>query len=201
MSQPDQTVTLKPAGWVDAHGDFLYRFAFVRVRNAETAEELVQETLLAALSARHRFRGRSSERSWLTAILKRKVVDWIRVSVRRKETVEPLADTIAEGFFTTSGKWKTKPDEWATADPGHELTRAEFLEIFSKCLSKLPERLRQVFVLRYMDEKSSAGVCQDAGVTAANFWVMLHRSRLRLSRCLSLNWFGEDPRTPSKGRP
>ena len=200
MSEPDRTVNLEPSGWVDAHGDFLFRFALSRVRNSETAEELVQDTLLAALTARHRFQGRSSERSWLTAILKRKVVDWIRGNVKRRGTVEPLADAIGDGFFTTSGKWKNKPHEWVIEDPGNELTRAEFLEVFSKCLAKLPERLRQVFVLRYMDEKSTDEVCQESGVTQTNIWVMLHRSRLRLSHCLSVNWFGEEPRTPSKGR-
>ena len=194
------TPILDPSTWVDAHGDYLYRFSLARVRNPEVAEELVQETLLAALTARHSFRGRSTERSWLTAILKRKVVDWLRQTVRRRAKQEPLPDKATEAFFTGTGKWKNKPDEWSPNDPGHEMTRAEFRKILSECLGKLPARLRHAFVLRHMDEQSTDEVCKTIGVSATNLWVMLHRSRLRLWRCLTVNWFREDPEELSEGR-
>ena len=67
-----------PERWVDEHGDCLYRYALVRVRVPEVAEDLVQETLLAALRSREKFGGRSSERSWLVGILKNKIVDYYR---------------------------------------------------------------------------------------------------------------------------
>ena len=191
---------LDPSSWVDAHGDYLYRFSLARVKNVEVAEELVQETLLAALSARHSFRGRSSERSWLTAILKRKIVDWLRQTVRRRATQEALPDFATEAFFTHRGKWKNKPDDWSSDDPGREMSRAEFRQILSECLGKLPTRLRHAFILRHVDERSTDEVCKAIGSSATNLWVMLHRSRLRLWRCLTVNWFREDPDASSEAR-
>lgn len=192
--------TLDPATWVDTHGDYLYRFALVRVRDRDAAEELVQETLLAALSARHSFRGGCSERSWLTAILKRKAIDWLRAKVRQRATRDPTLDKWVDSQFTRGGQWKAKPDEWSADDPGHALTRADFRDALAGCLDRLPTRLRQAFVLRHVDERVAEEVCEAVGASESNLWVMLHRARLRLWRCLSVNWFGEDAETPSEGR-
>lgn len=192
--------TLDPATWVDAHGDYLYRFALVRVHNRDAAEELVQESLLAALTARHSFRGKCTERSWLTAILKRKVIDWLRADVRRRARQEPLPDKWADSQFTRVGKWKKKSDEWSADDPGFEMTSADFRETLSACLEKLPPRVRQAYVLKHLDEQSADEVCKAVDVSASNLWVMLHRARLRLWRCLAVNWFGEDIAPNSEGR-
>ena len=67
-----------PLRWVDEHGDCLYRYALVRVRTPEVAEDLVQETLLVAVRSQDKFAGRSSQRSWLVGILKNKIVDHYR---------------------------------------------------------------------------------------------------------------------------
>ena len=66
---------IDPHRWVDEHGDCLYRYALVRVRTPEVAEDLVQETLLVAVRSQDKFAGRSSERSWLVGILKNKKDD------------------------------------------------------------------------------------------------------------------------------
>ena len=190
--------TLDPTAWVDAHGDHLYRFALARLRNPDSAEEVVQQALLAALTARHSFRGRSSERTWLTAILKRKVADWLRKTVRRRLREESLTDKTTDALFTRGGKWKKKPDEWSPDDLGREMNRTEFQEALAECLGKLPDRLRQVFVLKHVDETTSTEICQAVGVTPTNLGVMMHRARLRLWRCLTVNWFGEDPGTLSE---
>lgn len=181
-----------PTTWVDVYGDYLYRFAVARVRAPEAAEDLVQETLLAALEARAGFGGRASERSWLTAILKRKIMDWLRRQIRRRAKEERLPDESADGIFTRYGKWRVKPDDWSADDPGRDLMRAEFRQTFASCLNKLPGRLSQVFVWRHLGERSAAEMQAAAGVSAANLSVMLHRARLRLWKCLSVNWFGED---------
>jgi RNA polymerase sigma-70 factor (ECF subfamily) len=191
MDRPVTAPATDPTTWVDAHGDYLYRFALGRVRDPDAAEELVQESLLAALAARHAFRGRSSERSWLTAILKRKVADWLRAAVRRRATQEPLRDKWADALFTRGGKWRSRPGDWSPDDPGGEMTRAEFWRALAGCLDRLPGRLRQAFVLRHLDEESVADVRRALGVSPANVWVMLHRARLRVWRCLTVHWFGE----------
>jgi RNA polymerase sigma-70 factor (ECF subfamily) len=199
----DRSITapiLDPTTWVDAHGDFLYRFALARVLDPEAAEELVQQAFLAALAARNSFRGRSSERTWLVAILKRKVADWLRDAVRRAARQEPLPEKATDALFTRAGKWKKKPDEWSPDDPGREMNRAEFRETLTSCLGKLPARLRQAFVLRHIDEESADQIRKAVGVSATNLGVMLHRARLRLWRCLTVNWFGEEPTPSSEGR-
>lgn len=193
MDRPVTGPALAPETWVDRHGDYLYRFALARVADPGAAEELVQQGLVTALAARHTFRGRASERTWLTAILKRKVADWLRAAVRRRAREEPLPDKAADGLFTRAGGWRRRPDEWAPDNPGRETTRAEFRAALAGCLDRLPARLRQAFVLRHVDEEGTDVVRRAVGATAANLAVMLHRARVRLWRCLTVRWFGEDP--------
>lgn len=188
--------------WLDRHGDYLYRYALRTVRRAEAAEDLVQETLLAAWRGRAKFAGRSSVRSWLTAILKRKVIDWLRATVRERErTSEVGADKVEDAAFAKSDKWraKSKPTEWETDGPDSDASRAEFWEVVRSCSGKLPPRLRDVFVLRHLEEAEAAEICQAVDITPSNLWVMLHRARLRMWRCLTRNWYGTDPSEPKAG--
>src|SRR5581483_8236434 len=108
-----QAMATDPAQWVDQHGDYLFRFALSRLRQREVAEDLVQETFVAALRARKRFAGASSERTWLTGILKRKIVDYFR----RKGHEQPASDLSTsdhwvEALFDERGNWKKKPGKW-----------------------------------------------------------------------------------------
>ena len=186
--------------WVDRHGDYLYRYALRSVRRSEVAEDLVQETLLAAWKGRAGFEGRSNERSWLTAILKRKVIDWLRATVRERARMgESQGDDFEDGLFDDTGHWRAKPKEWATAAPDADATRAEFWEVVQSCSGKLPARLRDVFVLRHLEEADAAEICQAVAITPSNLWVMLHRARLRMWQCLSKNWYGLDAGKPKAG--
>lgn len=179
-----------PATWVDEHGDYLYRFALSRLRHRDVAEDLVQETFLAALRARERFAGASTERTWLAGILKRKIVDHLR----RKGREQPASDLAAgapgtEGLFDERGNWSKQPGRWP-GDPSAVFERQEFWAVFGACLRKLPERLANAFALREIEGLDSQQVCQALDTSANNLWVMLHRARLGLWRCLESNWFG-----------
>ncbi len=181
-----------PGGWVDRHGDYLFRFALARLRQPEVAEDLVQETFLAALSAKERFAARSSERTWLVGILKHKLVDHLR----RKSREQPVSDFAAtdkavEDLFDERGHWRRKPGEW-DAGPGATVEREEFWAALARCLGKLPGRLADAFTLREVEELESHDVCKALDVSATNLGVMLHRARLRLWRCLDVNWFGNE---------
>jgi RNA polymerase sigma-70 factor (TIGR02943 family) len=178
-----------PERWVDEHGDYLYRFALSRVRGPDVAEDLVQETLLAALKTAAAFAGRSSERTWLTGILKNKILDWLR----RKQRARLMADLdqpdpCLEDLFDQSGHWKSGPRLWR-GDPARILERQEFWDAFRHCHARLPDRLREVFSLRAMDDVPAADVCQVLGITATNLWTLLHRARTRLWRCLDQSGF------------
>lgn len=180
--------------WVDEHGDVLFRYAVARVRDAGIAEDLVQETFLAAIKGRERFSGQSSERSWLIGILKHKIVDHIRRSVRERpvESVEALPRPVAEEF-DEHGYWRHDdgfgPTEWAVAGPTELSQRKEFWQVFNGCLGHLPERTAQAFTLRELDGMAGDEICKVLGVSSTNFWVMLHRARLQLRHCLEKNWF------------
>lgn len=196
--QPEDSESLlavNPRTWVEKYGDYLYRFAESRVRRVDIAEDLVQETLLAAWKGRAEFMGQSSERTWLTAILKRKVIDWLRQQVRERVHVATgeIQDRFVTDLFDRRGEWKRAPGRWSRGDPAEPLDRAEFWTTMYACLNKLPARLHEVFSLRYLDEATGDEVCRELGLSQANFWVMLHRARMRMWWCLSLNWFGEKP--------
>ncbi len=182
-----------PASWVDLYGDFLYRYALSRVRNASVAEDLVQETFLAALKARRNFQGRSAVRTWLIAILKHKTVDYIRKKVREKasDKVESLLDAAAGDFidtgFNSRGGWKKPPAKWG-ANPTEIYEQKEFIDILYRCLGELPERQAQAFMLREIDGLTTDEICKALGISATNSWVILYRARIQLRQCLEDNW-------------
>lgn len=177
--------------WLEEHGDALYAYALPRVRNPDVAEDLVQETLLAAIKGHKDFAGLSAERTWLTGILKHKLIDHLRKSMRQRPLSELDVD-VTEEFFDSRGQWKASSPEWR-GRPDALLERAEFRDVLQGCLSKLPSRIAQLFWLREAEEVSTEQLCQELGITPTNVWTMLHRARLGLRRCLGENWFGETP--------
>ncbi len=189
---------LDPERWLDEYGDELFSFTVLRVRNPAIAEDLVQETFLAGLKARESFAGRSNERAWLFGILRNKLVDYYR----RQSREAPLGEAEAlmaedEGFFHTGGPgkdgWiiKVAPRPWESPDAS--LVSKEFQRVFHDCLSGLPEKAAQIFLQREVDDVPSEEICKEFGITPNNFWVMLHRARMGLRRCLEVNWFGRKP--------
>jgi RNA polymerase sigma-70 factor (ECF subfamily) len=185
-----------PQDWPDLHGDYLYRFALLRIREASVAEEMVQETFLAALQARGRFAGQSTERSWLVGIMKHKIVDHFR-KVAREIPTEDMEGVGAgedpDGAFDQNGHWKTgtaAPQDWPD-NPAGVLEQKQFWDVLKRCLDTLPPRMAQVFSLREVDEVSSEEICAVLGITASNLWVLLHRARKRLRQCLEARHFGQ----------
>jgi RNA polymerase sigma-70 factor (ECF subfamily) len=190
------TKTIEPDGdeaesWVDRYGEILYRFALLRVKDPVIAEDLVQETFLAALRGRENFQGRSSLQSWLVAILKHKIVDHIRKSVKEKvlENFDSQADQ-AEASFDDRGKWKFRPQNW-TVDPIKLYQQKEFMDILYRCLAQLRGRQAEVFMLREIDGLSTEEICKKLNITATNSWVMLYRARMGLRRCIEENWIDD----------
>ena len=182
-----------PEIWLGRHGDYLYRFAMFRLRDAAAAEDVVQETLLAALQARRRFNCLSTERTWLVGILKHKLADRFRRMSRESALAARGDESGGDGgddveFFDEAGAWREghRPREW---DPAALLERREFWETIYKCLGALPARLASVFILREIDGLTSEEICEVLSIKVNNLWVMLHRARLHLRRCLEVNWF------------
>lgn len=198
MSEGIQTTPFRPTDgdrWVDEHGDHLYRYAMSRVGRAEVAEDLVQETLVAALESAFRFEGRSSERTWLVAILRKKLVDLLRRMRGRLASEIPATDEWMDGLYDRTGHWKTAPGRWGD-DPSAVLERREFWQAFERCRGALPERMREVLVLRLLEDVSTEEIGEVLSLSPANVWTLLHRARLRLWKCLDRN--GHGPISPRK---
>jgi RNA polymerase sigma-70 factor (TIGR02943 family) len=188
MSASD--VRVAASRWVDDQGECLYRYALVRVRRPEVAEDLVQEALLATVRGYEKFGGRSSERSWLVGILKNKVVDHFRIGRETSFTdLEFLSDEFSEKFASVCF-WNHNlgPHEWKP-EPDEVMHRSEFWQVMRECLAKLPQKVRDVFTMREMDDVPSKEICAILSIIDSNLWVMLHRACMALRECLEMNWF------------
>ncbi len=179
-----------PETWLDSHGDYMYRYALSRLSEPAVAEDIVQETLLAAITAQHSFSGGASERTWLLGIMKHKIVDYIRKNQRQPLVyIEPaeIAE-LSEDVFDNQGQWKSNTSSWS--HPDKSLEQEQFWPILKGCIAKLPPQLAQPFVLREIDGLTSDEICEELEISSANnLWVMLSRARMQLRNCLDVHWF------------
>lgn len=187
---------VNPQEWVANHGDYLLRHALARTGHQAVAEDLVQETFLAAWKSASRYAGRASERTWLLSILRNKIADHYR---RQKpeissSDIEALAKLEQQQFSQgklDGGHWisAVAPVEWSDASRSAE--DAEFWETLHNCAHKLPEQTARVFMLRELDGLETPEICRQLNLKPSHLFVMLHRARLALRRCLELHWFRE----------
>jgi len=170
---------------VEGERAYLLRYATLQLRDAAAAEDAVQETLLAALAGESSFAGRSNLRTWLTGILKHKIVD----AVRRMSREPTLPEEDFDALFNERGHWIEMPQAWA--DPDAALDQKEFFRILEACLAKLPAKTSQAFMLREHMGLETTEICKELSVTPTHVWVLLHRARLALRICLDMNWFAK----------
>ena len=180
---------------LDQHRGYLLRVARLQLRDEALAEDVVQETLLAALSGSG-FSGKSSLRTWLTGILKHKIVDAIRRKQREPTVTSAFGDIDSEldiedfdGLFRENGAWESKPADWG--DPDAALSRRQFFDVMDLCLEKLPPNTARVFMMREVMELETEEICKELTITANNLWVILYRARMSLRECLEQNWFAD----------
>lgn len=185
------TDEMGPEQWLERYGNHLYRYALSRVSDAETAQDLVQDALAAAIQSYGRFKGQSSIKTWLIAILKRKVVDHYRRlrTQRESESVASTAESI-DHQFNSRGNWHVIPDEWAV-NPGSAYEQKEFMDILYHCLAGMPQRLAEIFMLREFEELDTKAICEQLNISESNCWVMLYRARMQLRVCIEKKWLGE----------
>ncbi len=200
MNSVLSTTKPSPSTWVDDHGDILYRFALLRVRDPHVAEDLVQDTFISALEGLDAFKGGSSERTWLVGILKHKILDHFRRNSREivSADLSALEGETEDETFNRWEQWRRPPSSWRDT-PDNLLEDKEFWKVFVRCLDGLPESFRRAFALREMDGLKTEEICKTLEVTATNLWVMLHRARARLRNCLDDNWFREKPPAVKSG--
>ncbi len=171
----------------------MYRYVLARCSRPDVAENLVQEAFLAALRSRESYSGKSTERTWLMGILKHKLMDYYRTRMREQsvEDVEVLPEHLDQ-LFHKNGHWRQPPVDWGQA-PETALSNTQFRAVLAECLGHLPGRQAAVFSMREADGLETPEICKELGVTETNLWVLMHRARAGLRRCLETNWFGLKP--------
>ncbi len=178
---------------VESHRSYLLRYATAKLRDGDQAEEVVQEALLAALEGVGGFAGQSSLRTWLTSILKFKIIDFQRrvISDRAHFASAPEEDhedpAWMDRMFDDTGHWAPRLAEWT--NPDSALQQKQFFDTFERCMDKLPKTASRVFFKREVMGVDTDEICKEESITASNCWVMLHRARLALRECLDRNWF------------
>jgi RNA polymerase sigma-70 factor (ECF subfamily) len=176
---------------LEALRPYLLRFASLQLRDAAAAEDAVQEALLAALAGEHSYAGRANLRTWLTGILKHKIVDAIRRQAREPVLAPDSEEDPEEfdGLFSRHGHWDERPAAWG--DPDGALEQQQFWRALVLCLERLPARTAQCFMLREHLGLETAEICKELAITPTNCWVMLYRARMTLRECLQQTWFGK----------
>jgi RNA polymerase sigma-70 factor (ECF subfamily) len=168
---------------VEEERPYLLRYASLQLRDRHAAEDCVQETLVAALAGEASFGGRSNLRTWLTGILKHKIVDAIR---RKSRDPEPLPETAEfDALFDETGHWGEPPTAW----PENSLEQKQFFAVLEKCLAGLPAKTAQAFMMREHMGFETDEICKELAVTPTHCWVLLYRARMALKECLQTNWF------------
>lgn len=172
----------------------LVRFATLQLRDSQRAEDAVQDALIAVLEKPERFAGHSSLRTYVTGILKYKIIDALRASGRERQ-IEPQHDQseadMIDALFLANGHTRDTPQQWG--DPEATLQQKDFFRVLEACLEILPTNTARIFMMREWLELETDEICKELDISTSNAWVMLYRARLRLRECLDLNWFGRKP--------
>lgn len=182
--------------WVELYSDKLYTWAYYKTSSRETAEDLVQDTFLVALTSFYKFEGKSNPQTWLTAILNNKIIDYHRKKIK-DPVINAAAQNLPEGgagifdnLFDRNGSWlkEQQPGNWPNTSE-HLLDDNNFRNVLQLCMGKLPANWFSAIQLKYLEEKKAEHICQELGITTTNYWQILHRAKLQLRKCLEMNWF------------
>ena len=195
---PDDGRSVDPTQWVEAYGDYLFRYANARLRDSNSAEEVVQETFLNGIKYLQQFSGAGTERAWLLGILKRKIIDFVRKRNRRAHVGQYEEDhDPTNQLFDAKGNWRKDAIPWSTA-PDDKLESTELWDIVKDCLTHLPSGQADVFTLSVMEGLDSDEICETLSITPSNLWVRMHRARLGLAKCVGGKWMHDEVTTDAK---
>jgi len=177
------------ARWVDEFTGNLYSWAFHKTSDEELAKDLVQDTFMAAAEKLDSFRGESSPKTYLFSILNHKIIDYYRKKLHKPVNLENQS---LSTFFNEDGDWhdEKKPRQWQE-DESSLLDDLNFQSTLQDCIQDLPEKWSVCVTSKYLMDKNTEDICQDLGITATNYWQMMHRAKLQLRECIEKNWFQE----------
>jgi len=188
---PATNISLQPEKWVSNYADQMYKYLLMRVKYAEVAEDLVQETFMAGLGSMEKFSGNSSEKTWLYSIMKFKLMDYYRKHYKYSPAEDIPDEQFADIFFDEKDEFhfrkEHKPMPWHS-DVEQAMEQKEFNGVLEKCLEKVPSKTASVFTLKYLEEQESKEICTLLNISEANLWTLMHRAKLILRECFEKNW-------------
>ena len=179
---------LNPEKWVPLYADYLFNYTISRINNHHQAKDLVQDTFFAALNAKDNFQGKASERTWLISILKRKIIDYYRKINSAKGKAEVKMNFYSDG--EREGDWieERVPTDW-NAEVEKNIENDELTIALEKCINNLPEKYAMVFRMKTIQQFETEEICKELEITSSNLWVIIHRARTQLRKCMEDNWF------------
>jgi RNA polymerase sigma-70 factor (ECF subfamily) len=180
--------TLSPDLWIENYADYLYNYAITRVNDADLSKDLVQETFFAGLKSAKNFQGKATERTWLTSILKRKIIDYYRKINSNKGKAEVRMNFYSDG--ENEGNWieEKVPQSWDN-ESEKTIENEELKNQLEDCIDNLPEKYEMVFRMKTIQGFETEEICKELEITASNLWVIIHRARTQLRKCMEDNWF------------
>lgn len=171
----------------------MLRFAQLQLRNSETAEDLVQESIEAALRKASSFAGQSTLKTWVFAILRNRIIDHLRTA-KRTVPMSSLVDDDEdwqehlETLFNERGRWRDGARPAAWPNPEESMQARQFWGVFEACLDHLPAKTGRVFMMREFLGFDCDEICAQLGISIGNCHVILHRARLQLRGCMDSGW-------------
>lgn len=199
MQPPDSAVAVGPADEAAtplSHAEWpvlrqrLLRQARFAVHDAGLAEDLVQDTLMAAFQQRDKHRGSATLATWAMAILKNKVADWYRSPDRRRMVqLAPEDDVLGDAvdaLYDAQGSYTDPVPTWQ--QPDNHLEQRQMMTALERCVSCLPRRTGRVFMMREWLGFETAEICERVGVSADNCRTIMHRARMALRACMQRDW-------------
>lgn len=184
----EEQVLLNTDKWIDNYADYMYNYAVVRVNDSDLAKDLVQDTFFAGLKSAKNFQGKSTERTWLISILKRKIIDHYRKINSNKGKAEVRMNFYDDG--ENEGNWLEErvPQSWDNQSE-KSIENQELKSQLESCIDALPEKYGMVFRMKTIQEFETEEICKELDITASNLWVIIHRARTQLRKCMEDNWF------------
>lgn len=179
--------TVDPTKWVDKYSDYLFNYTIVRVNDREVANDLISETFLAGLKSMKNFKGESTERTWLISILKRKIVDYYRKINSNKGKAEVRVNYRSED---DEGDWLEERIADLSDRTAEDLMENEELGIaILECMEQLNDKQAAIFRMKTIEGIDTEAICNEFDISPSNLWVIIHRARTSLAKCLEKNWF------------
>ena len=184
----EQKSTLNTSKWIDNYADYLFNYAVTRVNNSDLAKDLVQDTFFAGLKSAKNFQGKSTERTWLVSILKRKVIGHYRKIDSKKGQAEVRMNFYEHG--ENEGNWieERVPQNWDNKTE-KSIENEELKAQLETCIGFLPEKYEMVFRMKTIQGFETEEICKELEITSSNLWVIIHRARTQLRKCMEDNWF------------